>query len=112
MSIKMRQEAISGFPLLIIEGRIDANAVVVMESKLSEFLSKGEKKILIDLGQVAYLSSTGMRLLLSVSKQLKEREGELMLYALKDEVHEIIKMAGFEKILSIYPSKKAVIATL
>ena len=112
MSFTMRQEVVSGHPLLIIEGRIDTNAVPVMESKVTKLLAEGHKKILIDFGRIAYLSSSGMRLLLSVTKKLKGQGGELLLYAIHDEVYEIIKLAGFEKILSIYTDKKAAIAAL
>jgi len=112
LKISIRKEAIAGKPLLIIEGRLDTAAVPVLDAKIEEELGEGHAKILLDFTNVGYLSSSGMRLLLSLSKKLKEQGGELLLFSIKEEVMEIIKLAGFEKILSIYHDRKAAVAAV
>ena len=84
-----------------IEGRLDAASTPQLERALEPLLKEGVTRLLLDFTQVEYLSSAGMRLLLSVTKRLKVKGGLLLLFSLGDEVKEIIRMAGFEKILQI-----------
>ena len=88
-----------------LEGRLDALTSPVLEGKLNEQIGQGRVKILLDFSRIDYLSSAGMRLLLSTTKKLKSKEGKLALASINDEVMEIIKMAGFERILHIFKSE-------
>ena len=62
--------------------------------------------MLLDFSGVDYLSSAGLRTLLSASQKLKSKKGMLVLFSLSGEVEEIIKMAGFERVLHICSSEK------
>lgn len=95
-----------------VEGRLDATSVPVLEKQLSHLIDANHKKILADFEKVDYLSSAGMRLLLSVTKKLKSHGGKLAICAMNDDVMEIIKMAGFERIMNIYPTEKEALAAL
>ena len=61
---------------------------------------------MLDFTRIDYLSSAGLRILLSATKKLKEKKGTLILFSLQEEVLEIIKMAGFDKILHICLNEK------
>jgi anti-sigma B factor antagonist/stage II sporulation protein AA (anti-sigma F factor antagonist) len=90
-----------------LDGRLDAISTPSLDKKLMELIrEKRKKEILLDFSHVEYLSSAGMRLLLSVTKQLKNDHGKLCSYALSEDVMEIIRMAGFERILNIYVSER------
>lgn len=93
--------------ILRLTGRLDAFSSAVLEKKFSQLLEKKIKTILVDFSDVDYLSSAGMRLLLSATKQMKEIKGKVVLFALQDDVLEIIRMAGFERILSIATDEKS-----
>lgn len=92
--------------ILRLEGRLDASSSPALESKLNDQIGQNHLKILMDFSRVDYLSSAGMRLLLSTTKKLKAKEGKLVLVSINDEVMEIIKMAGFERILQIFNTEK------
>lgn len=88
-----------------LDGRLDAISTPTLDNKLMDLIRQKRKKILLDFGHVDYLSSAGMRLLLSATKQLKNQEGKLVSYAMSEDVLEIIRMAGFERILNICPNE-------
>jgi anti-sigma B factor antagonist/stage II sporulation protein AA (anti-sigma F factor antagonist) len=98
--------------ILRIEGRMDAVSSPALESKLIELMRQDQNQFLLDFSRIKYLSSAGMRVLLSITKKLKERDGKLAFFAISDEVMEIIKMAGFEKILSIYKTEAEALKAL
>lgn len=92
--------------ILRIDGRIDAASVSILERKINTLLEEKHKHLLLDFTRVDYLSSAGMRVLLSLSKKLKSDKGSLVLFSLNEDVEEIIKMAGFDKILHIFSNEK------
>ncbi len=93
------------------EGRLDAMTSPQLENFVNGLIDSGAREIALDFNKIEYLSSAGMRLLLSVSKRLKKSEGRLMLFSIHEDVMEIIRMAGFEQILNIYADEKQALAT-
>jgi anti-anti-sigma factor len=87
-----------------VSGRLDASTTPLAEKKVSKLLDDA-KKILVDFSDVEYLSSAGMRLLLSMTKKLLAKEGKIAFFGMQEDVYEIIQMAGFERILPIFKSK-------
>lgn len=95
-----------GTSIVRLEGRLDAATSAEVERELSSLVESKKEKILLDFDKVEYLSSAGMRLLLSMSKKIKSAGGQLVLFSIHDDVMEIIRMAGFESILSIHPDEQ------
>ena len=89
-----------------LEGRLDAASSPQLEQKISAVIDQGHFKLLVNLSGVEYLSSAGMRLLLSLSKKLKHLEGKLVACSMSDEVMEVIKMAGFQRVIEFYPNEE------
>ncbi len=89
-----------------VHGRLDAASSPQLEKKVNSIIETGHFKLLLNLGDVDYLSSAGMRLMLSVSKRLKHLEGKVVACNLNDDVMDVIKMAGFHQVLEIYPSEE------
>jgi anti-sigma B factor antagonist len=59
---------------------------------------------LVDLSQLEYVSSSGLRVFLIVAKRLECTQVKMVLCALKDHIRQVFDLAGFSSILSIYGS--------
>lgn len=105
--MELHQENKDGKFIVYIDGRLDAETSVQVENRLNEFREEGHRKMVLDCSKVDYLSSAGIRLMLSLSKKLKADEGKLSICNLHEDVAEIIQMAGFEQILNIYPDQQS-----
>lgn len=92
--------------VLRLEGRLDAVTSHILEKKLNALIAEHHYHILLDFLHVDYLSSAGLRILLAYSKTLKGKNGGLVLFSFDNEVMEIIKLAGFEKILLIFENEQ------
>lgn len=112
MGLNIQEQEMSGVKVLRLEGRVDAISSVSLEKKLNDLIGHQHVRVTLDFTKVDYLSSAGMRLLLSMTKKFKHHNGVLALFAVHDDVMEIIRMAGFEKILYIYPLEKEAIAAV
>ena len=95
--------------ILRLEGRVDAASAPILDKKVTRLIDEDHYHLLLDFSRVDYLSSAGMRVLLSATKKLLSKKGHLLLFSLSDEVLEVIKMAGFDKILRIFSSEKEAI---
>jgi anti-anti-sigma factor len=96
-----------------LDGKLDAVTSPLLEKKLHEELPKKGKVLLaMDFSRVDYLSSAGMRLLLALVKRIKSEGGKVVFFGFLDEVMEIVRLAGFERLLAIYPGEAQALQAL
>ena len=106
MSLQIDIEEIEKRIILRLNGRLDAATSPILEKKILKLVEEKRTDLLLDFSNVDYLSSAGLRLLLSSTKKLHSLKGNLVLFSLAAEVEEIIKMAGFDRILHIFADEK------
>lgn len=82
-----------------ITGRLDAVTTVEAEGQTAQLASSS--RVVLDLSQLTYISSAGLRLLLKLGKQVKEAGGRLVVAALQPMVEEVFQMTGFDKMFEI-----------
>ena len=91
----------NGKTLMVVpEGRIDTQTAPEFEQKLSEELGDATE-LQIDLGQVNYISSAGLRVLLAYTQEMDERGGTIKAINVNDIVRKIFDLTGFLDILGI-----------
>lgn len=94
------KSAKSGDSLTIsLFGMLDTTTAPELQKFLDENL-KEEKKLVLDLKELEYISSAGLRLILATQKLMSKR-GELVITNVNDTVNEIFTMTGFSKMLTI-----------
>jgi anti-anti-sigma factor len=93
--------------IIFLEGKMDAISAPEFEDKMGEWLEQGETSFIIDLGEVNYMSSAGLRSILIVAKKLKEQDGKLIFVNLREEVQKIFRISGFSSMIPTYESLEA-----
>lgn len=106
VGLNVKVEMLDGKIILHLDGRLDSSSAPILEKQLNNLIGEGHHLLFLDFVRIHYLSSAGMRVLLSAAKQLKAKKGNLFLFSLGEEVLEVVKMAGFDKILTIFSSEK------
>jgi anti-anti-sigma factor len=99
MEINQKQE--SGIVYITIKGRLDADSATEAERTVNDALGEDANKLLFDLGALDYLSSAGLRVLLSAAKEIRRRDGKIVLCSLTEFVKEIFEVSGFEALIPI-----------
>ena len=112
MAIEIQQELLGTLRILGLSGRLDTETAVDVELALQDLLGAGERQFLIDLAGIGYVSSAGLRVLLSLAKQLDGGKGSLKLCGLNASVKQVFEVAGFSKLFTILPDRAAAIKTL
>ncbi len=93
----------SGATLVKIIGSMDALTCDQTQAFFDERINSTHVRLVVDLSQVDYLSSAGLRVLLSALKSARQRGGDLYLVGVQEGVHQVLKLAGFISIFKIFP---------
>ena len=85
-----------------VGGYIDTTTSSELERALSSLLKKNQFRIIVDLGDVDYISSAGWGIFISEIKGIKENSGDLKLVRMIPEVYEVFELLEFHYILKAY----------
>ena len=83
-----------------VEGRIDTITSQELEKSLNEDI-ENINSLTLDFEALEYISSAGLRVLISTQKKLKANDAQLTIINVNDTIKEIFRMSGFDKILTI-----------
>ena len=104
MEIKTRVEKSAA--VISIKGKMDTVTAPELERCLSELIDKGENILILNMADLDYISSAGLRVILSEAKKLKAKQGDILLVDLKGAVKEIFEIAGFSTIFKIFETEE------
>jgi serine/threonine-protein kinase RsbW len=93
-----------------LSGRLDAVGAASALAPVHQAIADGAAYVLIDFGNVTFLSSTALRSLLLARKDLLERNGELRLCNLRPQVREVFELTGFTQVFAIHSSRAEALA--
>ena len=82
-------------------GRLDAATAAAHEKSIKELLVGEVNSIAIDLSEVEFLSSAGLRVLLAAAKAAQTKGGKVVLISPKPAVREVLEVTGFDKLIQI-----------
>lgn len=86
-------------------GRIDTNNAAEFEKVLESGLNPSDQKVILDFEQVTFISSAGLRAIIAVAKQLRNRGSKLALCSFTAMVERVITVSGFDQVLGVFPSR-------
>ncbi|MBI3785315.1 MAG: STAS domain-containing protein [Deltaproteobacteria bacterium] len=106
-------ETRSGRTLVLLpNGRIDAATAPLFHQRLLRSVDDGETSVLLDLMQLDYISSAGLRSLLTAAKRLQAGDGRFAVCSLSHNVREVFEVSGFDTIIEIHPDRAAALMSL
>ena len=86
---------------VVLNGRLDAAQAAAAQA----FLDKVQGLITLDCGQLEYISSAGLGVLLKTQKRLLASAGKLRLTGVSRHLQDIFAYSGFDRILEIEPAR-------
>ncbi len=85
-----------------ISGRVDSGTAPDMERALQGLIDADRNQIVLDLRDTEYMSSAGLRVLVSMLKAAKKNGGDLRLTQLSSRVKEVLELAGLTPVFTIH----------
>jgi anti-sigma B factor antagonist len=95
--------------LLTLSGRLDAATAPVLKQQIDALFDQGRYRIVLDLSDLDYIASPGLRVLIEARKRARDRKisdlegGDIRIANLPPRVKEVFDLTGFTTLFEIYP---------
>lgn len=112
MTMKASNRQINGVTVVDMSGRITlGEGSVILRDTIKDLLGKGQKKILLNLGDVTYIDSSGIGELVSAFTSVRNQGGELKLLNLTKKVHDLLQITKLYTVFDIRDDETAAIGS-
>jgi anti-sigma B factor antagonist len=88
--------------LVGVRGRLDQHLTPQLEAELAGLLDQGHAHLIVNLHEVNYINSGGLRCLVTAWRRAHQQGGDLKLCGLNERVAQIFAMVGFDKVFQIF----------
>ncbi len=110
--MKVTTERQGGALSICVDGRIDGSNVVEFEEAVRAAIGDEDVVVIMDFGNLLYVSSAGLRAVLLTGKRLRGRKSELVLCSLSDPIRKVFEISGFDKLFAIHPTRGEALSSL
>ena len=107
----VEEEQIEGVVVLKLHGIIDSGTAQFLEDKFNELVASNTVRIVVDLGDVTYISSAGWGIFVGEIKGIRQRNGDIKLAAMHPDVREVFELLEFSALLKPYATKEEALST-
>jgi anti-anti-sigma factor len=107
--MNITDETIDSAAVVHLDGNLDTTTAPEVMAHFDSLIEGGTKTLVIDFGEVNFVSSAGLRVLLATAKKLRP-DGVLRLHGLNDAVREVFDVSGFSTIIPIFDDQAAALA--
>ncbi len=102
----------NGVNVVSIVGKIDASNAGKVTKELDSLLQEGKFLLVGDFGQVDYISSAGLRVILAALKSARNQKGDFSLANVRENVRTVLEYSGFTRLIKLYPDVDSAVAAL
>jgi anti-sigma B factor antagonist len=95
---------VGGKVVLHVVGRMDAENSVQFERQCDSCISEGKTSLIVDLGDLSYVSSMGLRSFVGVAQKLKNKGGELRICRMTGLVRQVFEITRLNQVFPMYES--------
>jgi anti-sigma B factor antagonist len=91
----------NGVLFTTVSGRLDTPAAVKAQQEIAPLLENADKEIILDCTHLDYISSSGLRLFLTIRKEASAKGGKVTIQNINEEIDKVFKMTGFSTLFNI-----------
>ncbi len=99
MNIDIKE--LNGGYTAVLQGRLDTPAAVKAQQSIAPLIENANKVITLDCTQLEYISSSGLRLFLTLRKETTAKGGKVIIENINDEIKKVFMMTGFFNLFEI-----------
>lgn len=112
MSLKITNREVGGITVVNLSGRLTlGDASALLRQSLKDLLDGGKKKIVLNLGEVGYIDSSGLGELVSSFTTVRNSGGELKLANLTQKVNDLLTVTKLYTVFEVHNDEQAAISS-
>ena len=97
--------------ILDVIGEVDLSTAPALRSRLDQVLSGGSRRLVVNLGGVAFMDSSGLSVLVAGMKGAREAGGEMAIACSSEAILKIFAITGLDRLISIHPTVTEAVAS-
>ena len=105
MVLDITDRDVDGVTVVELSGKLNTGTSPEADSYLSSLVDDGATKMLLNMEEVDYISSSGLRVVLATGKKVTAAGGNLSLCALNQSVSEVFRVSGFTSIFQVFDTE-------
>lgn len=102
MEIKIHET--NDIRIVDLVGNLDTTTAPTLEAEMDKLVESNTNRIVVNLKELNYVSSSGLRVFLKTAKQMMPRKGSFSLCEPNETVKDILKISGFDTIIKVFDS--------
>ncbi len=110
MDLSLETRVVDGTTVVAVAGEIDVYTAPKLRDKLTELVSSGDYRLVIDMQGVEFLDSTGLGVLVGGLKKVRAHGGSLELVCSQERLLKIFRITGLAKVFVIHPDPDSALA--
>jgi anti-sigma B factor antagonist len=100
-----------GVSVMKVKGRVDSETSPELDEALTKLLQQGRNQIVLNLQDVDFMSSAGLRTIVKAFQAAKKSGGDLRLASVSDPVEVVLRTVGMMQMLQMYPTDQEALAS-
>ena len=103
--MEISNERDGGTLIVHAAGRVDGSNSQEFQDGLEAIIGDGDRAVVLDLEQLSYISSSGLRVMLLIARKLQRQEAKFALCSLSESIREVFEISGFDRIIPVHASR-------
>ncbi|WP_170787684.1 STAS domain-containing protein [Ruegeria lacuscaerulensis] len=108
--MELERKHFAGIDMVYINGRMVSTTSWQVGELMNDLIENGSTKMLLNLQDVEYVSSAGLRSILVAAKLIQSNDGELRICSAREDVAKILEMSGFDSLISLHADEAEAVA--
>ena len=110
LNLSSNTNPVQGISVLKVEGRVDSESTPRLEEALTALLNANCSKIVVNLRDVDFMSSAGLRAIVRASQGAQTAGGSVRLAAVPEAIESVMYTVGLNQLVMSYPTEQEAIA--
>src|SRR5918993_1877469 len=110
LDLGTREEA--GHTVLEVAGEVDVHTAPVLRRRALELIAGGRHRMVVDLGGVEFLDSSGLGVLVEIQSRLREAGGTLALTRPADRIRKLFALTGLDEVFTVHDTVEGALGSV
>jgi anti-sigma B factor antagonist len=111
VDLTLNTRSVADRTVLEVAGEVDVYTGTTLRDRISDLLDSGVRDLIVDLGRVDFIDSTGLGVLVGAQNRASELGGSLQLVCAQERVLKLLRITGLDQVFTVQPSVDRVLAT-
>lgn len=87
--------------VIFVAGELDFHSAPELRQEILTALNEGASRLVLDLGEMEFIDSSGLSVIIAAFKRCRERGGELLLRSVTERTRRVLEVSGLDKVFSM-----------